>query len=381
MSVLPLSDDFGPFDGRVWLDCAHQGPLPHAAAEEARVAIEQKLSPHRIPTKAFWDVPARLKDAIGSLINAPAEDVILGNSTSYGLELLVQGLPWDPGDEVVVVEGDFPASVVTWLPLRRRGVEVRTLTPKGPVPTAEEVQSALTASTRVFCSSWVYSFSGHTVDVEAIGSVCRAHGVLFVLNGSQAIGTRPFDVDAEPVDVLVSCGFKWLCGPYGTGFCWMRRDVLDSLSFEPAYWLNQISGDELGSKSAYRLRRSRDASAYDVFGTANFFNFMPLTAAIHTVVRAGIDNIARYNATLVNRLLSGIDQERFEIVSPASGPPQSTLVLLAPRDGSDPQHVHRAIKDDGVDAAFRDGKVRFSPHLYNTKDDIDRALEALARAQ
>jgi hypothetical protein len=134
MNAQPLSDEFGPFEGRVWLDCAHQGPLPRAAAEAAGAAIEQKVSPHLIRDDAFWDVPFQLKETIGSLINAPADELILGNSTSYGLNLLAQGLPWNSGDEVLVVEGDFPASVVTWLPLVRRGVQIRFLRPASGVP-------------------------------------------------------------------------------------------------------------------------------------------------------------------------------------------------------------------------------------------------------
>jgi selenocysteine lyase/cysteine desulfurase len=110
-SALPLAEQFGLPEGCAWLNCAHQGPLPRAAVEAAQNAIEQKQSPHLIPEDAFWDVPLRLKQAIGSLIGAPASKIILANSRSYGLNLLVQGLPWEQGDEVLVVAGDFPATV------------------------------------------------------------------------------------------------------------------------------------------------------------------------------------------------------------------------------------------------------------------------------
>jgi cysteine desulfurase / selenocysteine lyase len=315
------------------------------------------------------------------LINAPGNELILGNSTSYGLHLLAQGLPLKPGDEVLVVEGDFPASVVTWLPLSKRGVQIRFLRPVSAVAIAEEVERAITPSTRVFCSSWVFSYRGHAIDIDPIGEVCRAHQVLFVLNGSQAIGTRPFDTRAAGIDALVCCGFKWLCGPYATGFSWMRPEVLDSLTFEPAYWLTQISKDELGHEAGYRLRAVRDAASYDVFGTANFFNFMPLTVSIETLLRVGIDEIARYNDALVDRLVSGLDHERFDLVSPASGRRRSTLVLIRPKDRSKSRAAHETLAVNGVDAALRGDKIRFSPHLYNTEGDIDRALAALDRAE
>ena len=333
-----------------------------------------------ISDDAFWDVPIQLKETIGRLINVPADEVILGNSTSYGLYLLAQGLPWKPEDEVLLVEGDFPASVVPWLPLEKRGVQIRFLRPATAVPTPEEVERAITPSTRVFCSSWVFSFRGHAIDIDPIGEVCRAHRVLFVLNGSQAIGTRPIDARAAKIGALVCCGFKWLCGPYATGFSFMRPEVLDSLTFEPAYWLTQISKDELGKESNYRLRPVRDAASYDVFGTANFFNFMPLAASIGTLLGVGIDEIARYNDALVDRLVSGLDDERFDLVSPVSGQQRSTLVLIQPRDRSKSRVVHETLAANGVDVALRGDKIRFSPHVYNTEDDIDRALAVLDQA-
>jgi selenocysteine lyase/cysteine desulfurase len=160
----------------------------------------------------------------------------------------------------------------------------------------------------------------------------------------------------------------------------MRPEVLDSLTFEPAYWLTQISKDELGKESNYRLRPVRDAASYDVFGTANFFNFMPLAASIGTLLGVGIDEIARYNDALVDRLVSGLDDERFDLVSPVSGQQRSTLVLIQPRDRSKSRVVHETLAANGVDVALRGDKIRFSPHVYNTEDDIDRALAVLDQA-
>src|SRR5919197_2815943 len=122
---------FGPFDGRVWLNAAHQGPLPHAAVEAAEQAIWLKVAPHRIADEAFVEVPRRLRELLGRLIGAPAEEVVLGNSASYGLQILANGLPWRAGEEVVVLADEFPATIFPWLVTERRGVEVRQLDLRG----------------------------------------------------------------------------------------------------------------------------------------------------------------------------------------------------------------------------------------------------------
>jgi cysteine desulfurase/selenocysteine lyase len=372
-----LAAGFGDFQGRAWLDCAHQGPLPLVAVAEAERAVADKAAPHRIADEAFAEVPRRLKQALGRLVGVPADQVILGNSTSYGLHLLVQGVDWRHGDEVLLVDGDFPATVVPWLPLAERGVRVRLLRPEGAVLEAGQLEAELTPATRLFCTSWVFSFTGHAVDLAALGRVCRRAGVTFVVNGSQAVGAAPLDLAAVPVDALVSCGFKWLCGPYATGFCWLRPDLLASLTYRPAYWLGHQGQDDLGQATAYRLRDDLGAAAWDVFGTANFLNFRPWTASVEHLLDLGVDRIAAHDQRLVDRLLDGLDPDRYRLVSPGQGPRRSTLVVLGHRQEERNPELHRRLDEAGVDLAFRRGHLRASPHLYNAEADVDRALGVL----
>ena len=376
-SRLEAAGDFSGLDGRAWLNCAHQGPLPLVAVAAAERALADKAAPHRIGDEAFTEVPRRLKEALGRLVGVPADQVILGNSTTYGLHLLVQGVDWREGDEVLLVDGDFPATIVPWLPLAERGVRVRLLRPEGGALDAAQLEAELTQATRLFCSSWVFSFTGQAVDLAALGRVCRRAGVTFVVNGSQAVGAAPIDLAGLPVDALVSCGFKWLCGPYGTGFCWLRPDLLASLTYRPAYWLGHLAQDDLGQEAAVRLRDDLGAAAYDVFGTANFLNFRPWTASVEYLLGLGVDRVAAFDQALVERFLQGLDPDRYRLVSPRQGPRRSTLVVLGHRQQDRSSALHRRLAEAGVDVALRRGHLRASPHLYNTEADVDRALEVL----
>jgi cysteine desulfurase / selenocysteine lyase len=376
-----VGGDFGGFEGRAWLNCAHQGPLPLVAVAAAEAALADKLAPHRIGDEAFAEVPARLKGALGRLAGVPAEEVILGNSTSYGLQLLVQGVDWRRGDEVLLVGGDFPATIVPWLPLADRGVRVRLLRPEGGALAAGQLEAELTPATRLFCTSWVFSFTGQAVDLAALGRVCRRAGVTFVVNGSQAVGAVPLDLAGLPVDALVSCGFKWLCGPYGTGFSWLRPDLLASLTYRPAYWLSHLAQDDLGQDTGYRLRDGLGAAGYDVPGTANFLTFRPWTASVEYLLGQGIDRVAAHDQALVERFLQGLDPGRYRLVSPRRGAARSALVVFGHQRPDRTPELHRRLTDAGVDVAYRRGQLRISPHLYNTPADIDRALEVLDTAK
>lgn len=130
----------------------------------------------------------------------------------------------------------------------------------------------------------------------------------------------------------------------------------------------------------YVLRGDLGPTAYDVFGTANFFQFMPWTASIETLLEAGIDEIAQYNQSLVQRLIDELDPEAYELLSSPSGPARSTLVVVTHRDATNNDAIFQKLRAGGVDLAVRAGKLRFSPHAYNTASDIDRALDILGTA-
>jgi selenocysteine lyase/cysteine desulfurase len=378
---MSFEDDFGPFDGRVWINCAHQGALPKRAVEAAHEAISWKISPHHLMTsERFNEVPRNLKRALGRLVGAPPENIILGNSASYGLHLMANGFPWREGDEVLLIRGDFPSVILPWLGLERRGVCVRQLEPDGDGFGPDQLERHITPKTRVLCTTWVHSFTGRALDIDALGDVCRRHGVRFIINAAQALGTRPFDVSLAPIDGLSSVGFKWLCGPYGTGFCWIEPELRESLEYNQAYWLAMQTADDLAKENpTIALRDDLGARAYDVFGTANFFNFKPWTASVEYILEQGIDRIAAHDGALVDRLIEGLLSLGFEVLSPHRGKSRSNIVITSHPDRSRNERIHAALRDNDIYIAFRRGNLRFAPHLYNTKEDIDSALGVLEK--
>jgi selenocysteine lyase/cysteine desulfurase len=372
------AEDFGPFDGRIWLNTAHQGPLPKVAVEAARAALEQKARPHLLRDEDFFEVPRRLRAALGKLIGAAPEDIVLGNSTSYGLDLLANGMQWQRGDEVLVVDGDFPADIFPWLILRNQGVTVRFIEAQGGVVRPQQLALEISPRTRLFCTSWVNSFSGYAVDVDGLGQVCRNNHVIFALNAAQGLGARVLDVQASAVDAVTCCGFKWLCGPYATGFCWLTAALRESLTSRHAYWLTMLAGKPLDKMRDYSLRTDLGARAWDVFCTANFLNFVPWTAAIEYLLQVGPAKIAEYDERLVSQLLQNLDEDRFELISPRTGAPRSTLIVIRPRKAEEVRAWKEHLSVAGFDIAVREGNLRISPHLHNSHEDIVKLVGVLS---
>lgn len=370
-------NDFGPFDGKIWLNCASEGPLPKAAVDALKEAMEWKVRPYELTHRRFAQVPEQLKKVIGQLLNVPAEEIILGNSATYGIHLFANGIPLQKGEEVLLMQNDFPVDILPWLGLQSKGVLIRQIKPKGYVLTPEEIAKNITKSTRVVCLPHVHTFSGHVLDIKKIGELCRARKIIFIVNFSQSLGTMPVDLAKLPVDGMTTAGFKWLCGPYGTGFCWLRPELLSSLQYNQMFWVNVLSPEALQSTEELRLPAKNGARQYDVFGTANFFNFRPLTAAIEYLLTIGIDKIYDHNKELVEKIISGLDPAKYQLLSPQREGERSMLVVFSHKDKLRNKDIFQFLLTQGMYLALWKGNLRASAHIYNTQEDIHKLLNVL----
>ncbi|VAW09674.1 Cysteine desulfurase [hydrothermal vent metagenome] len=376
--MLNLVAEFDLPTDRVWVNAAHQGPLPRRAAKAVAEMVRWKTQPHHLASSAvFSDLPDRLRSELAALVGAQTSEIVLANSASYGLHLVANGLELGAGDEVIVAANDFPSDILPWTRLERYGVKVNALRPTGSVLSADEVAAAITPSTRVVCLTWVHSFSGQVIDLDAIGEVCRANDALFVVNGSQGIGGIPIAVTDHPIDALISVGHKWLCGPYATGFCWLGPRVADRIQPTKRYWLSGLSTDDV-SRPDYDISAfsQSDTGKYDIFATANFFNFSAFAESVTLINSVGVDTIYEHNQALTGQLVAGIDASQYEVLDRGNPERLSSIVFLRPLDRSMEQTA-KHLRQAKVDFALRVGLFRVSPHLYNTADDIDRVLAVL----
>jgi len=377
--LLDMASAFRLPPERVWLNASHQGPLPQQAADAVQQMVDWKQQPHHMSTpEPFTDIPERLRTVLAELLGAGTDEIALANSSSYGLHVVANGLGLAAGDEVIVAANDFPSDVLPWLRLKNHGVVVKQLEPEGEVLTAEEIATAITPATRVVCLTWVHSFSGHVVDLDAVGELCRRNDALFVVNGAQGIGGIPLSPGSRSIDALVGVGFKYLCGPYGTGLLWLGPRAMDQVSSHKLYWLSALTADDLAQEvlDLDQIEEPGNAARHDVFGTANFFNFAALAASAGLVMDTGVDRIYAHNLALAEMLVEGIDTTRFELQGRGPAEHRSSILFARPLRKS-LEEVGARLVAGGVDVARRRGMIRLAPHFYNTADDIDRALDVI----
>ncbi|MFZ0036731.1 MAG: aminotransferase class V-fold PLP-dependent enzyme, partial [Candidatus Acidiferrales bacterium] len=211
--------EFAEFDDVTYLDAATQGPLPLASAQAAKEALEWKKLPYRIPSGTYFDLPDRARASIAKIIHAETDDVALTSGASAGFTAVATGIDWKKGDEVIVARGEFPAHFATWLPYEKSGkLTVKVIAPAERFITADDYVLAINSRTRLVSASLVRFDNGARLEAKRVADACHAVGALLLLDASQCAGALPIDVVATGADFLVSSGYKWLLGPYGTGF-------------------------------------------------------------------------------------------------------------------------------------------------------------------
>lgn len=369
--------DFASFGKTVWLNAASEGPLPIVAAQALQEAIQWKSSPYLLTNDKFIRTHKELRESIGQLIGVNPLDVILGNSASYGLHLLANGLPWNKGDEILLMQNDFPTNILPWLALEKKGVRVIQIKTADKVLTPQELLAHLSHHTKLFCISHVHTFSGHVLEIEQLAQICHERKIIFVLNISQSVGTMPINVSGFPIDAIVAAGYKWLCGPYGTGFCWMKPALREQLDYNQAYWSAMLTEEELKSEGPVTLKDVKSARKYDVFATANFFNFVPFKAAIDYWLKTGLEHVSTHNQKLIDQFNGELNPQKYFLISPKKGRLRSNLIVLSHRNKELNMNIFRELRQQGIYTALWKGNIRVSPHIYNSEEDIGKLLKIL----
>jgi selenocysteine lyase/cysteine desulfurase len=292
------------------------------------------------------------------------------------VNVAARGLPLERGEVVLVSDREFPANVYPWLALRDRGVgtELAPVTPEGFPDEDWMVERLADPRVRVLAVSYVQFANGWKADLARLGAACRANGAYLVVDAIQGLGHAPLDVRATPVDVLATGAQKWLLSPWGSGFTYVRRELIPLL--EPAYvgWLSYEGTDDYSNLVKYSDRLRCDGRRFEV-GTIPFQDVLGMTTSLGLLAELGVASIEAYTRTLAAPVLAWAKQHGVRVTSPTDDVHRSAITCVAPPD---PVAAFRRLKAAGVVCALREGSIRLSPHCYNTVDEMERVVESLS---
>jgi selenocysteine lyase/cysteine desulfurase len=371
--------EFADFEGVAYLNAALQGPIPLAAAREAQAALEWKKRPDRLADTAYFDLPDRIREKVSRVIGARPDEIAVTSGASAGLASVAAGIDWKPGDEVLVGRGEFPAHFSTWLRYEKAGkLRVRVVEPRGRFITADDYIAEIGPQTRVVSASFVRFDNGARLDAARVGEACRKSGTALLLDITQCAGSMPLNIRELGADMAVCSGYKWLLGPYGTGFFWIASEWIERLPLGAVYFMALEGARDFHAMPSDKFQPVPGARRWDSPETANFTNLAAFESSLDMLLRIGLDSVAQHVDGLVGELIERLPRGVCVLASPEERSKRGPYVCVSARRSEETMALYEKVRAAQIHVSLRDNALRIAPYLYNTSEEISRLIEVLS---
>lgn len=323
----------------------------------------------------------QLREQLRQLINAPhALDIALLKNTSEALSVVAYGLPWQPGDNILISDQEFPSNRIVWESLANQGVQVRAV----DLNAAESPEAALMAAadqrTRLLSISAIQYASGLKMNLQQLGRFCREHQILFCVDAIQSLGAMQFDVQQIQADFVMADGHKWMLAPEGLALFYCRAELRDQLELHQFGW---HMTDQPGNYDSNDWRVSRSATRFEC-GSPNMLSIHAMSASLQLLLDTGLAEVEQrvmHNARYLMQLLQ--EHPDITVLTPTE-PTRHGGIVTFRHERIDARQLYPQLMKQRVICACRGGGIRFSPHFYNSTQQLEQAVKqtlAVATAQ
>jgi selenocysteine lyase/cysteine desulfurase len=315
----------------------------------------------------------RIRRQAAHFIDAHADEITFTGSVSHGLNIVAAGIDWQPGDNLICAETEFPANVYPWTNLRRRGVEVRFAKARGNRILIEDIAALMDSRTRVVAISFVEFGTGYRNDLDALAALCHGGNAYLCVDSIQGLGALQFSAERTAVDFLATHSAKWMLGPIGAGFLFVRRGLLSRLDPVMIGWRSVVDRDD------YYCYDSPLRATGERFepGSLNNVGLVGMEAAIGLLLGVGLGEIESRIMALTDSLIAGLQSRGCVITSPAEDRRERSGIVCFRHPEQASEVLAQRFQAADVVVSLRGGLIRVSPHFYNSEEDLARLFGAL----
>lgn len=372
MNIEKVRSEFPVTKKWIYLNHAAVAPLSLSAAMAMRRTLRDVEENGMAFIEGWQALYQRARRVSAQLIGARPSEIALLKNTTEGLITVANGISWQPGDNVVIARGEFPANVYPWLNLEQRGVEIHWVEERDGRLRVDDFANAIDGKTRVLSASSVEFFSGFRNDLKTLGSLCAKNNILFVVDAIQSLGAFPLDVEDLGIDALCADAHKWLLGPEGSAIFYCARRTMPQIKPSSIGWASVESAYDFLN---YETALYNDARRYES-GTLNTVGIAGMKASIELLLEFGIDQVGQRIILLTDLLCAGLAKKGYPIFSSRASEDKSGIVTF--RHPSRPTaDILATLRAASVICTERGEHIRLSPHFYNTEEEIEAALTAL----
>ncbi len=395
-SLETIRREFPGLHDKVFFDAACVSLVPQCAADAIRSFLDDAVhcrarsaTLHHI---AMDDARERARTESAKLINAVEKDVVLVESTTAGLSAVARAIPLEPGDNIVTTDLEYLQVPLAWRqPAAHSEAEVRMARNQGGAISVDDFSPLVDGRTRAVVVSSVQWSNGFRLDLTALARFCREKDIFLVVDAIQQLGAFWIDVERIPIDILVCGGHKWLNAPFGAGLMYIRPEAAGRLREPIAGYLavNPPAGgwgeyfQTPGITPLQEVEFTREARRFELGGTSNYPGAIGLAASLDLINRLGRQTIQGQIRLLTDHLFEGLRRLKVRIMTPEDPRRRSGIVTFEPPGGAvESPRLMEFLLDRRILVAVRYtsgvGGIRVSCHFFNTIDEIDELLLAVA---
>jgi cysteine desulfurase/selenocysteine lyase len=319
-------------------------------------------------------VRRHLKHSLAQLLHCHPDEIALVHNTAEAMTMVSLGLELEPGDEILLLQDEYPSNVYPWEHWQTRGVKL-TFVPLAPTP--EELYQGLvervTSRTRVAAVSAVHWCTGMPLPLPELGRLCQERGIRLVVDGSQGVGHLPLDLGALGPCVVAFSAWKWLLGPMGVGVLAISRAELAQL--RPVF-----KGPDAVSKGSYLPYQKAFKATADryTYSTANYNDWVYFRASLEFLESLGFARVFARIVELADVLFAGLTALGFKSAYPRWAAPP-TGILAVEKPAVDCRKLAGLLAGQGIVARERLGRLRLAPHVYLMPEELERAVQTIGK--
>ncbi len=369
-----LRNQFSLREDLIWLNNCGVSVPPASSAAAVKDYLDAFSAAGVLQTaKPHGQIKRNIQNTFAKFFGGNPHEYALLNNTAEGMTFIAQSLPLARGDKILLVEREYPSNVYPFLQLKRQGVEISFVSPGASnAEFIDNIRAELSTNVRAMSLSAVDWLTGMKFDLAAIGKLLRSRGVAFLLDAAQGAGHVDIDVAALGVDAMAFSCWKWLLGPLGSGGLYVADDFLKKLDIRVA-GTSSVKNDEV-----YLPHREDYKETVERFmlSTAPYMNWVHLEASLRFLDEVGLNNVQERLMSLADGIADTLRKAGFTVIRDGFGG-DKTAIVCARKDG-DMNELHAKLMKAGVICAYREGNLRFSPHLNFTEHDLKRFSNIIA---
>lgn len=358
-------------NNKIYFNHAAIGPLSNKVVERINKFVELRSTGEIENYPSLLSAQKSVKRKLSKIFNVKPERFAFIDSVSNGFNILAQGIEWKTGDRVILNDIEFPANVYPFLNLKTLGVEIDFVQSRNGRIDVKDIESLLTPRTRLLSISAVQFLSGFRADLNEIGRLCKSHNIIFSVDAIQAAGAVNIDIKKSNIDFLCGGSHKWFMGLQGASYFYLTEELQSMLKQKFVGWL---SVENSWNFTDYKLDFLKTAERFQN-GSTNVIGFIAFDETLNLFESIGIDEIEKNILENSEYLMNGLDNIGLDpILKNASKKYLSGIVSVS---NTYAEKIMNKLKTLGFTFSCREGKMRFSPHFYNTKDEIDKLIYEL----